>query len=49
MKQLILIYLILQLSQLESDGNDPNGRRFRVEYGESHSDIEEVSNIIQQF
>lgn len=35
--------LCLQLPQIESDGQELNGRRFRVENGESLGEKEEVS------
>jgi hypothetical protein len=37
--------LCLQLPQVESDGHELNGRRFRVENGDSLGEKEEVSEF----
>jgi hypothetical protein len=39
----------LQLPQVESDGQELNGRRFRVENGESLGEREEVSEVPLHF
>jgi hypothetical protein len=38
----------LQLPQLDASGQDPGGRRFRIENGDSLGEKEEVIIYIQQ-
>lgn len=46
---LFMWFLCLQLPQVDASGQDPGGRRFRIENGDSLGEKEEVIHLICTF